>query len=201
MCSEPLSPAYHGTECIHKGCLTVSSEDPMWCEMCAEGYLMDFETSKCYKTECPEGYFEVPTEFGFSYCFENCEDYELFDEEYLTCLDCSWYYEGCTSCMREDDNVFCESCEEGLHAANNGVGCTPCQENQFYYKDVCIDCASNFPHCKSCIQYPYLDWASEQCLDCYGSIPLTPTPEGGVCECAADEFIMYDVKDSDSASC
>lgn len=87
--------------------------------------------------------FEIETEFEFSYCVENCKDWEIFDETYMACFDCDddlIGYEGCNSCFSDDDKVFCDGCYDGLYPANNGVGCTPCEENQYYYKDTCIDC-------------------------------------------------------------
>ena len=162
---------------------------------------MDLYTTQCYKKECPENYFDIVYD-DQTYCVEDCADDEFFSIDYFDCIGCNYAFKGCTSCsVDEKDFVFCDECEEDLFVANNGIGCTPCKEDEFFYNDVCMRCDTQFPFCESCIQYPLLDWAPQQCLKCYGDTIKTFTPEGNTCGCNQDEFVHYDPKDLDTAEC
>ena len=198
-----MTPVYHGSECLLDGCKEVSPEDPMWCMQCEEGYLMDLDTTQCYKHACPPLYFQVDYD-NETYCVAECAAHEYFSRDYFTCIGCEYVFEGCTACHPSpSEHVFCSACSEGLFPANNGVGCTPCQEDEFFFNDVCLKCDTRFPFCKSCIQYPLLDWAPEQCLACYGgqNLTLTSTPEGNTCGCGQDEFVYYEAGELDTAEC
>ena len=132
---------------------------------------MDFDSSKCFEGECPEDYFEFETDFGDTYCVQNCADYEYWDQTYFTCLDCEFAFDNCVEChTREEDpnKQACTACGEGFNPANTGVGCTPCEDNEYFFKEECLECDGLFPFCETCIQYPLLDYAPQQCLSCYG---------------------------------
>ena len=199
---DPLTPVLHGSECILQGCKTVAEEDPLFCMECDTDFLMDWETTKCFKEECPEGYFEVEFE-SQKFCAQDCEENEYWNKDYFMCIPCDYEYDNCSSCHVKDDTIYCDSCEDTFQVTNNKIGCTPCQSDEYFFNGECIKCNSEFAFCKTCIQYPYIDWAPEQCLSCYGApdLKLTQTPEGGFCGCDKDEFVFFNPAQLDDATC
>ena len=98
-----MTPVYHGTECVLDVCKEISIEDPMWCMKCDEGYLMDLNTTQCYKNVCPEDYFEIEYD-NETYCVEECADYEFFSKDYFMCIGCEYAFDGCTSCSVDSND-------------------------------------------------------------------------------------------------
>lgn len=121
------------------------------------------------------------------------------------CLPCSDSFAHCSKCKQDQKTlvVLCEECEEDFNVANNGVGCTECESNEYFSKNMCLSCDSKMSFCRTCIQFPIIDSAPQQCLDCYGKTPTGPKydEEDGVCKCEVGKFIHYTLEDIDSVDC
>jgi hypothetical protein len=190
-CGMNLVPRFDGTECFHKNCLAVSSDDIRTCEECPTGHYLLWDTAGCVQS-CPTGYMTYEGDnFTPKTCGPSCTEGEFMDRRDKLCYACG--IGSCTECRQTSDLVVrCTECGDGdLGIGDNGEKCSACGIDEVFHPfddsepSVGVGCQRCDQHVAGCDR---CDWDEDdrevECTGCIAGQSLQENWEGEIeCQC------------------